>query len=304
MLQLTPCDLWPYLRGRTLWVIGDSMAKDLYRALRCFLIEFQDLKTYHASNNYTAMSLLANIPGNGQPWCAHMMHDTRLCQIHAVQGHLLAESWQQDKQSGPGVLPVLLESVAQPEDIFVVHVGLWHRRSRPQVYDSHLHALGRLYSNQKSKFPHWLFMETPKQHFDSPDGDFEEDWVGVRSGPFTCQPVQGVTLSADGSAAAAAAGSSEHAAAVVRGTWRNEAVQAILGKQYGMPVLPIYNSTVTAWEYHRNNLQGKECSHYCFPSAPQLWVWTLKKALDEHLPQQLQQVQQPANASQKNRKRD
>lgn len=22
MLQLTPCDLWPYLRGRTLWVIG------------------------------------------------------------------------------------------------------------------------------------------------------------------------------------------------------------------------------------------------------------------------------------------
>jgi hypothetical protein len=57
------------------------MAKDLYRALRCFLIEFQDLKTYHASNNYTAMSLLANIPGDGQPWCAHLMHDTRLCQV-------------------------------------------------------------------------------------------------------------------------------------------------------------------------------------------------------------------------------
>jgi hypothetical protein len=59
------------------------MAKDLYRALRCFLIEFQDLKTYYASNNYTAMSLLANIPGDGQPWCAHMMHDTRLCQVRA-----------------------------------------------------------------------------------------------------------------------------------------------------------------------------------------------------------------------------
>jgi hypothetical protein len=57
------------------------MAKDLYRALRCFLIEFQDLKTYHASNNYTAMSLLANIPGDGQPWCAHVLHDTRLCQV-------------------------------------------------------------------------------------------------------------------------------------------------------------------------------------------------------------------------------
>ena len=25
VLQLTPCDLWPYLRGRTLWLVGDSM---------------------------------------------------------------------------------------------------------------------------------------------------------------------------------------------------------------------------------------------------------------------------------------
>lgn len=57
------------------------MAKDLYRALRCFLIEFQDLHTYYASNNYTAMSLLANIPWEGQPWCAHMLDGTRLCQV-------------------------------------------------------------------------------------------------------------------------------------------------------------------------------------------------------------------------------
>jgi hypothetical protein len=61
---------------------------------------------------------------------------------------------------------------------------------------------------------------------------------------------------------------------------------------------------VTAWEYHRNNSQGKECSHYCFPSAPQLWVWTFKKALDAHPPQPLQQLQQPANSTKKKRKRD
>jgi hypothetical protein len=162
-----------------------------------------------------------------------------------VQGHLLAENWQQGNQSGPGVLPVLLESIAQPDDIFVTHVGLWHRRSRPQAYDGHLHELGKLFSKVRGKFPHWFFMETPKQHFDSPDGDFEEDWIGVRTGPFTCQPVQGVLLSADGSAAAE--GSSEQAVAVVQGTWRNVAVHSILEKQYGMPVLPIYNSTVSVF---------------------------------------------------------
>jgi hypothetical protein len=164
-------------------------------------------------------------------------------QIHAVQGHLLAESWRQDNKSGPGVLQVLLESIAQPDDIFVVHVGLWHRRSRPEVYNGHLHALGKLYRQVRGKFPHWFFMETPKQHFDSPDGDFDEEWVGTRSGPFTCQPVKGVSLSADGVAVAEAG--SEQAAVVVRGTWRNEAVHSILEKQYGMPVLPIYNSTVS-----------------------------------------------------------
>ena len=25
LLTLTPCDLWPYMRGRTLWLVGDSM---------------------------------------------------------------------------------------------------------------------------------------------------------------------------------------------------------------------------------------------------------------------------------------
>ena len=25
-LQFTPCDMWPFLRGRTLWILGDSQA--------------------------------------------------------------------------------------------------------------------------------------------------------------------------------------------------------------------------------------------------------------------------------------
>jgi hypothetical protein len=59
---------------------------------------------------------------------------------------------------------------------------------------------------------------------------------------------------------------------------------------------------VTAWEYHRNNSQGKECSHYCFPSAPQLWVWTFKKALEAHPLQPLQQPQQPDGTNKKRKK--
>jgi hypothetical protein len=27
LLQLTPCDLWPFIRGRTLWLLGDSLTQ-------------------------------------------------------------------------------------------------------------------------------------------------------------------------------------------------------------------------------------------------------------------------------------
>ena len=29
LLGLTPCDMWPYFRGRTTWLVGDSMMQVL-----------------------------------------------------------------------------------------------------------------------------------------------------------------------------------------------------------------------------------------------------------------------------------
>jgi hypothetical protein len=57
------------------------MSKDLFKALRCFLIEFQDLNTYHATNNFSAMHLLEAMPGKGEPHCVHMLDNSRLCQV-------------------------------------------------------------------------------------------------------------------------------------------------------------------------------------------------------------------------------
>ena len=37
----------------------------------------------------------------------------------------------------------------------------------------------------------------------------------------------------------------------------------------GVPVVPIYNETIPLWEFHRDNGDGHECTHFCFPSAPQ-----------------------------------
>jgi hypothetical protein len=37
----------------------------------------------------------------------------------------------------------------------------------------YLHQLGQYYGSSKATFPNMFFMETPKQHFDSEDGDYK-----------------------------------------------------------------------------------------------------------------------------------
>ena len=39
LLTLTPCDMWPLLQGRTLWVVGDSISQVKFRAATCCHIE-------------------------------------------------------------------------------------------------------------------------------------------------------------------------------------------------------------------------------------------------------------------------
>jgi hypothetical protein len=38
---------------------------------------------------------------------------------------------------------------------------------------------------------------------------------------------------------------------------------------------------VPGWYMHRKNDAGPECSHYCHPSSPQLWVYMLYRTLQE-----------------------
>jgi hypothetical protein len=40
LLSLLPCDLWALIRGRTLWLAGDSQSQRFYAQLRCFLADY------------------------------------------------------------------------------------------------------------------------------------------------------------------------------------------------------------------------------------------------------------------------
>ena len=40
MLRMTPCDLWPFLRGRTLWLLGDSITQVRYAVPLPWVVRF------------------------------------------------------------------------------------------------------------------------------------------------------------------------------------------------------------------------------------------------------------------------
>ena len=61
----------------------------------------------------------------------------------------------------------------------------------------------------------------------------------------------------------------------------------------GVPLVETWNETLPLWEFHRDNGAGLECTHYCFPSAPQLWTYilfdTLRSLAASQTPAALQQ---------------
>jgi len=200
---------------------------------------------------------------------------TRLCLVHTIQGDLFVAP----NRTKVGILP-LLHTISEKDDIFVMNFGLWHGETVRPAYQQYMHLVGDFYNRTKHDFPNQFFMQTPKQHFESADGDYQVGWLAKKQGPFKCQPISGVTLLPDGSLA----GDEDSVIAqyVAAGTWRNIDAHNILHETYGMPIIPVYNLTVPAWDRHRENFNGQECSHFCHPSIPQLWIYQLKLALHKN----------------------
>jgi hypothetical protein len=179
-------------------------------------------------------------------------------QIHAIQGDLFVNT----SRAAAGVLPLITGGrLVHKEDVVVLNFGLWHGEVQRPAYIQHLHELGEFWAARREEYPWFFFMETPKQHFaDAHDGDYQSSWLydkKRRRGNHTCGPIKNVTYLQDGSLAARAG--DKVAERVAAGTWRNLDARRILEGKYGMPLVPIFNTTVAAWDMHRKNYAGTEC---------------------------------------------
>jgi hypothetical protein len=55
--------------------------KGLFIALKCFMLEFWDLKQYAPTWNTTTLDYLDKLPRNAEAKCIHLPEATRICQL-------------------------------------------------------------------------------------------------------------------------------------------------------------------------------------------------------------------------------
>ena len=262
ILTVTPCDLFQLVRGLTVWVVGDSQSLDFSKALHCFLHEFWDLKVHNVSTIEPQFAPFVNQLRTAQ--CGNLADGARLCYLRADQPHTVLDL----------VTPILM-TIGHPDDILVLNVGLHYSPD----YEQELHKIASTFHVEQSTLPKLLWMDTPPQHFLTEFGEFPKDFGRP---PHSCWYI-GKYKSKDPLRL-----TSDHQLttvdpkyqSVVEGGWRNNISRAVMAAA-GIPVLQVWNESTALWNYHRDNGAGWECTHYCFPSAPQVWVYHLLIKLRE-----------------------
>ncbi|KAK9812996.1 hypothetical protein WJX72_006927 [[Myrmecia] bisecta] len=258
LLTLTPCDLWKLLKGRTLWMSGDSQTQDFYKAVHCFLYEITPRLGYTPiEGGDKGVFQEGAVVGWYPPGCVDMPGNTRLCFIRSDDGPAIF-----------GKLIPMLQQLAQPQDVLVINFGLHWSAD----YDGELRNLTAQYpALRRTGFPYMIWKDTPVQHFDTRLGEYP----GGKP-PFQCTKLGGDQLRLGDDHTLEIL--DEDLAVLGKGGWRNELSNAAM-QDAGIPIIHTYNDTAPLHEYHRDNGAGHECTHHCHPSGPQVWVHALYQTL-------------------------
>ena len=258
MLTLTPCDLWPWLRGRTLWLVGDSMMQQMTKAAICFMYEFWDLEIKSLDNVTKAAGLYQDYLGE---FCIEMPEETRICHLRVNTVDNLTQR----------VLPNFRKFTGKPSDVIVVNVGIWY--SIPSQYETDMAHFAGYYSAHKYELPFMLWRDTAAQHFATPTGEF-----GLRLAiPFVCKPLN-VTLQDDNLLMPQEQCDAAAARDIVQGGFRNRIANPIISS-LGMPIIQTWNLSVPLWEYYHHVAEKGDCTHSCHPSGYQVWLYQLHAAM-------------------------
>jgi hypothetical protein len=199
------------------------------------------------------------------PSCVHMVRGTKVCYIRYNK---MEEAEAQISDLG---------MLVAPSDVTVVNFGLHHNA---EDLEARLPGLLGAMKAHPSLGHNLYFRDTPPQHFDTPYGLYP----GGTKPPFQCKALQGVWLQPDGALGFdSGEGTPEWSRNVfVHANARN--IKALpVAESLGIPVMHTFNVTAALHDFHRDNGDGHECSHFCFP-VPLIWVDAMVKTLQAFPP--------------------
>ncbi|KAK9868045.1 hypothetical protein WJX84_001376 [Apatococcus fuscideae] len=264
MLTMTPCDLFPYLRGRTLWLLGDAAMKEFMQALQCFFLEFWDMETRPldslvaepklAGDGTDRRQLLQQLTKGG--WCVQLPQNTRVCYVRADSGDDLMLR----------VLPGFPRATSSKlDDLMLLNFG--HAHSDWEAYQGNLTNFAHYIRTRQAELPFLIWQESSAEHYDSPNGDMLEPRASD-----DCKPVEGIQQN-EGSELQS---SQEWMRVVTQGGWRNTLAYSLMDELH-VPVVYAWNETLPLWQFHQayqTEQRPGDCTLNCHPSTYQ---WTLFK---------------------------
>ncbi|KAL4425218.1 hypothetical protein ABPG75_009234 [Micractinium tetrahymenae] len=266
--DFSPCELFQRIRGRTLWLMGDSQTWQFYYAVECFLREFapslrrsDPVPPDHMDKLSSAQQGYCKRWWPVPPECLELAQGTRVCIVRVDLAGEMADV----------ALPTLMEHVPGFErDLLVYNSGLhYFEFDGPSVcsnttcaapgpgsrYLRELEQLAAFREAHAGQLPASVWMDTSPQHFPR---------TGYYVGEFhaeQCLPWQaweeGEPLARRG------------------GMWNVAAAPFV--PRLADAHLRTWEPSVHFWATH----MPAECTHWCHPSAYHVWLAMLNRLLAE-----------------------
>ncbi|BDA49809.1 hypothetical protein COCOBI_14-4290 [Coccomyxa sp. Obi] len=267
LLELTPCDLFPYIRGRTLWLVGDSMMQEFMRALQCFMYEFWDLETKQLDRLIADKGATEGLIGG---WCVLLPEKSRICHIRSNMGDWLVTN----------LLPRFDRLGVLPTDIMVLNFAVWINAAEELAQNVMIWS--EFYERNKERLPYTIWRDASIQHFDTPTGDYKCDGCPeakprADDRGFICKPMDSVTLTP----ANELESTDPVMQIIVEGGWRNKITLPVI-ERLGIPIVHTWNLSVPLWQYHHSFQEKDDCTHWCHPSGYQVWIAQMYRTLRAH----------------------
>ncbi|CAL5221674.1 g3905 [Coccomyxa viridis] len=258
MLTLTPCDLFSLVRGRTMWLMGDSMMQEFMKAIMCFMVEFWDIERRPQPPIKPHSEPYIDFEWPLQGWCIDLPQNSRICLLRANTADQMLDT----------VIPAFPKLGVKIDDVVVANFAMWHN-TEDYYYGNMSRFREHVWFNLRD-LPLFLWRDSSVQHFDTLTGDYV--WPTRTN---SCVPFQEVALDNQNHLQSW----NPYLNDVVGGGWRNKL--AYLGlTDLQMPIIHTWNVSLNMWNYHTNYREEPgDCTHMCHPSAYQYWIYSLVETL-------------------------